>query len=119
MIEKPDKSAKEERRERMKRRSLYIGEQAPIAIFRDEGYCIFCYFVEGKLVPYEEVHHFYGRGREEGDWREHYSSLGCVCKKHHPRPIHVEGKHPEIEKVLRMANKNPINSRFVRPESEE
>lgn len=116
-FEKPKKSAKEERRERMKRRGEYVQEQAQIAIHRDGGFCVFCWFWEGKRVPYEEVHHFFGRGRDEGDSREHYTSLVCTCKPHHPGPVYYPEKHPELMEVLGLANSRPINRRFKHQEN--
>lgn len=97
------------------------------AIERDGSLCIFCYFLDDeripvsappfKVTPREEVHHVYGRGREAGDRREHYTSLACTCKSCHPLPIQTPGgnEHLEwVETALRMANDTPINKRFIK-----
>jgi hypothetical protein len=112
-IIKPLQSLKMTRMERRARRSKYIQTQAAITLDRDLGYCIFCWFNDNRIVIADDIHHFYGRGRDENDWREHYTSLGCVCRKHHPGPIKVVGKHPELEEVLEKANRHPINRRFL------
>lgn len=116
MIEKPEKTAKEERRERMKRRGEYAQLQAQRVVFRDNGLCINCYFVHGRAKKYDEVHHFYGRGRDAGDWREHHTSLGCLCRSCHRKfgPIQTKGTRPEQELILQRANEDPINQRYRR-----
>jgi hypothetical protein len=116
MIEKPEKSAKEERRERMHRRGEYASAQAQQTIFRDDALCINCFFTYGIVREFDEVHHFYGRGRDADDWREHHSSMGCLCRKCHNKftPIKVKGTRPEQEKVLEQANEDPINLRWRR-----
>lgn len=113
-LEKPSKSAKEERRERMRRRGNYARKQAAITIFRDNATCIVCWHKLGLDTAYDEVHHFYGRGTDEDDWREHHSSLGCLCKIHHGhfRPIEFKGSRQEEEWVLERANKYPINKKY-------
>ena len=74
-----------------------------------------CWFWDDKETPFEEVHHFYGRGRDAGDWREHYTSLGCTCRAHHPQPMKVRNKHQKLEKVVKKLNDDPINQRFKHP----
>ena len=83
---------------------------------RDGGFCAICYFRDGVETPFEEVHHVYSRGKKEGDWREHYTSLLCVCKKCHPLPIITPGGSARlgwVEEVLRKANAKPINKDFI------
>jgi len=89
--------------------------QSARAIERDNSQCIFCWFLEGKVTLREEIHHVYSRGKEARDWREHYRSLACTCKRHHPLPIQTPGANPNlayVEAVLKMANDTPINPGF-------
>ena len=60
----------------------YRKEQYALAWERDKGLCVVC----GK--PAQDTHHIWGHGKYAGHWREHYTSLMCVCRKHHPRPIY-------------------------------
>ena len=94
---------------------LYRQVQAALAIERDHSYCVFCYFMDGRIVPRADVHHVYGRGKRAGDWREHYRHLLCTCRKHHPLPIQTPGGNPDlayVEQVMANANETPIDPYF-------
>jgi len=96
----------------------YRRVQAALAISRDNSLCVVCYFTDGLRVNREEVHHVFGRGIVAGDYREHYTNLMCVCRKHHPHPI--KGDVPKlemewIEHIRKQANKTPINPHFIIP----
>ena len=69
----------------------YRQEQYLLAIERDGGLCRYC------RKSAVDVHHKYGRGREAGDPREHYSNLECVCRECDQRIVD-----------LRITNKNPL-----------
>ncbi len=89
--------------------------QSKLAILRDRDQCAFCWFLLGVEERREEIHHVYGRGKKAGDWREHYTSLVCTCRRHHPLPIQTPGGNPNldwVEAVLKMANEMPINANF-------
>jgi len=73
-------SKKEENGERKQKLEEYRREQYLLAIERDGGMCCYC----GKSAA--DVHHKYGRDREAGDPKEHYSNLECVCRESHPPP---------------------------------
>ena len=70
--------ARDNRRERLR---VYRREQYALAMDRDRGRCVFC----GE--PAVDVHHAYGRARDIGSPREHFTSLMCVCRKCHPGRI--------------------------------
>ncbi len=97
-----------------KRLAEYRQKQANLARVRDGGYCVVCYFLLGLKVKASDVHHVYGRGVSVDDPREHYTSLICVCRKHHPQPIRVAPKEDQqwIVDVLKPANEKPINGDF-------
>jgi hypothetical protein len=93
----------------------YRRTNVTIAILRDDNLCVFCWFLSGKRTRRDDVHHVFSRGKTAGDWREHYTSLVCTCKAHHPMPIQVPGASQNltwVEDVLRQANERPINSNF-------
>lgn len=77
----------------------YRKEQYALAQERDNDLCVFC----GK--PRDDVHHVYGHGKYAGDWREHYTSLMCVCRKHHPAPIFHKPAGPKLAYVERKLEK--------------
>ena len=68
---------KVENAKRLRELRTYRREQYLLAAERDRGLC-HC----GKLAV--DIHHVYGRGRQAGDWREHYEQLRCVCRECHP-----------------------------------
>jgi len=82
------------------------------------------WFAAHELVPYDEVHHVYGRAKRKASgpldlgeyWREHYTSLICVCRYCHPQPINGKpgssAKLAWVEEYLRKANATPINRGF-------
>lgn len=113
---KPKKSDREsENRKRKIDLVSYRMVQSALAIDRDHDQCVVCKFVLGADTPRADVHHVYGRGRVAGDWREQYTSLMCVCKKHHPLPIQTPGGNEElawVEAVRAQANDTPINKKF-------
>lgn len=93
----------------------YRRTQCAIVIERDADLCVICYFKHNRIRMRQEIHHVYSRGRETGDWREHYTSLMCVCKECHPLPIQVPGASANlgwVEDILRMANETPIDPAF-------
>lgn len=96
---------------RQDRVKAYRSEQAKLAIYRDNALCAIHFFSHGVRRPYEEVHHVFGRGRDAGDWREHVSSLLCVCRQCHPAGAAraPNGPHHPIIRILRKANTSPIN----------
>ena len=89
----------------------YREQQALLAIHRDHALCAIHFFLFGERKPYEEVHHVFGRSRMAGDWKEHHSSLMCVCRACHPAGAARApyGSHEKYIDVLRRANKTPIN----------
>lgn len=103
------------KKDRQSRLGDYRRNQVALAILRDDSTCVFCWFSRGKRTPRTQVHHVYGRGRDAGDWREHYTNLLCVCNNCHPLPIQTPGANEDlayVEDVLRMANEEPINPSF-------
>lgn len=100
-----------------RKRSKLIQTQAPIAIERDGGLCTICYFLHNRTRRYQEVHHVYGRARNEDTlWREMAVNLLCVCKECHPPAIFQPGASASlghIEEVRVKANTTPINVSFI------
>ena len=99
---KPTKLARDAERAR-RRQDLYDYRrvQYRLANRRDGGHCVIC----GNRGM--DIHHVYGRGREAGDWREHYSKLMVVCRSCHPLPIVGDkaGKNLEwVEELLEEIN---------------
>ena len=101
MFPKPLKSDRKKARDDRKRcLDEYRKANYILAFERDGGKCVFC----GK--PAVDCHHCFGRGRDAGDWQEHYTSLLCVCRLCHPGRIvgdragknleYVEEKFKEI-----------------------
>ncbi len=87
-----------------------------LAIARDNGQCVFCWFQNHAEVPHTQVHHVYSRDRSAGGWREHYTNMLCVCNEHHPPPIIFPGASKNlswVEEVARQANEQPINEKFI------
>ncbi len=87
-----------------------------LAIARDNGQCVFCWFQYQKEVPHTQVHHVYSRDRSAGGWREHYTNMLCVCNEHHPPPIIFPGASKNlswVEDVARQANEQPMNEKFT------
>lgn len=93
----------------------YRRNQVALAILRDDSTCVFCWYLHGKRTARTQVHHVYGRGKDEGDWRENYTNLLCVCNDCHPLPIQTPGASANlgyVEDVRSLANENPINKKF-------
>lgn len=113
---KPEKGGRKKDKADQKSALLdYRRVQSALAIQRDENLCAICYFQYNRATPRAEIHHVYGRGKHAGDWREHYSSLLCVCKACHPSPIRDPGGNASllwVEAVLAQANALPINKKF-------
>ena len=93
----------------------YRNKNAMLAIYRDNDKCVICWFRDGIETNSTQVHHVYGRGREYGDWREHYTNLMCVCNECHPQPI----KHKPagdnlkwVEDIAKKMNLFTINKDF-------
>ena len=93
--------------------------QAALAVYRDDGYCVRCYW-NGKLRPYEHVHHVFGRGTEVDSVNEQYDTLLCLCIECHGdfNPVRVPTKEIALEQLmlLNKANEVPVNSRFCDPQ---
>lgn len=113
---KPAKGGKKREMEARKHTlSVFRRVNAARAIERDNGQCVICYYNHGVEQRYDDVHHVYGRGREAGDDREHYTSLMCVCRGCHPMPIQTPGANASlywVEHTLILANNDPINRAF-------
>lgn len=113
---KPEKGGKKREDDKRKRAlQKYRGSQVPIAISRDNDQCAICHFKHGRYRKRQEVHHVYSRGRKSGDFREHYTSMLCVCKECHPPPIQIPGGSATlgwVEDILKRANETPINGKF-------
>lgn len=117
MIPKPTKKSRTDEKE-AKKAALkeYRAQQRKLAVFRDNGLCTIHYFLEHEEVPYDEVHHVYGRAKEAGHWRENHASLLCVCRDCHPPPIQNIGASKNlgwVEYVMRLANSDPINRDYI------
>jgi len=80
---KPQRGAKKKANEKRKRElAAYRKEQFTLAYARDNGGCRIC-----EIARADDCHHILGRGREAGDFREHYTNLMFVCRTCHPLPI--------------------------------
>jgi len=109
-------SRAEEKSSRLHALKKFREQQYQYAKIRDNGACTICFYNNGVLRNASEVHHVYSRGRARGDWREHFTSLLCVCQQCHPMPIQIPGANSSlswVEEVLLKANSNPINKSFV------
>lgn len=113
---KPTKESRvREKAKRLEDLRAYRREQVAIAILRDNDQCAIHFFLHGENRRREEVHHIYSRGRQAGDFREHYTSLLCVCKECHPMAIQTPGASATlgwVEEIARKANETPINTEF-------
>lgn len=115
------KPTKRERAQVVRERKSSLGDyrriQAALAIERDNAQCVFCHFIYGKTTDSADVHHVWGRGKTAGDYREHYTSLLCTCREHHPQPILTGGDlHLDyVQQIRVLANDVPINPRFIKP----
>lgn len=63
------------------RKQMYL-----IVAERSNSRCEICLWGVGN-----DMHHVYGRGKNEQDWREQETALLCVCRTCHPLPIQVPG----------------------------
>lgn len=94
--------------------------QYMLAKSRDDGWCVFCYFLKGVRTPAADVHHVYSRGKHAKDWREQYFVMLCTCRHCHPPAMHggqgTSEKLAYVERVLCRANQTPINRHFKRHE---
>lgn len=102
-------SRTEERRKRLK---AYREEQRALAIRRDGGACQLHLRLKGELVRGTEVHHVHRRGRREGDERERYINLLCLCPSCHHAVHDYEISVVDIMRVLAKANRSPANEDF-------
>lgn len=94
--------------------SEYRSRNAKLAIYRDDGMCVICWFRYNRKRLSTQVHHIYGRSRQP-DWREHYTSLMGVCNECHPKPIiHKPASESMvwIEEIAEKMNDTPINKDF-------
>lgn len=85
----------------------YRKEQRWLAFQRDDGLCQICLREHNRLRRADDVHHVFGRSRRV-DWREHHTSLMCVCRECHPSPLYLhnpETSDHEIAKLMRNINK--------------
>jgi hypothetical protein len=91
-------------------------KQFELAYLRDNGLCVFCYFLRGVRTHAADVHHVYGRGKYKGSWREDFRMMVCTCRRCHPQPIYggqgTSIKLKYVETMLDRANQTPINSLF-------
>ena len=93
-------------------------KQRIIAISRDSGCCVFCHYVLDRERHYAHVHHVYGRGIKDSDWRENYDVLLCLCLMCHEklRPLRYKRVTPTLaEQLVAKANEFPINPDFEHP----
>lgn len=116
MYPKPTKRERvKEKEDKKKSLIAYRRHQSALAILRDNDQCVICWFVHKRVRRREHIHHVYSRGREAGDWREHYINLMCVCASCHPLPIQTPGGSANlgwVEDVREQMNNDPINSGF-------
>lgn len=89
----------------------YRSIQRRVALYRDDGCCVWCAKVDRKLTPAVDVHHVYGRGVKIGSEKEVYTSLLSLCRKHHIM-VDAEKSSERVVELLRRANDNPINHYF-------
>lgn len=109
-------SKKEEKAEKKALLDEYREIQKRLAVRRDDGYCVFCFFLLGVREHAVDVHHVFGRGKDIEDIREDCTSLLCTCRHHHPGPILTEIPSPEQDYIVAvgiMANRTPINETVV------
>lgn len=116
-VQKPSKS---DRLKIKKEQKTDLGSfrriQSALAIQRDGNLCAICWFQHNRETPRADIHHVYGHGKKAGDWREHHTSLLCVCKSCHPSPIRDPGGNAAllwVEAVLAQANTTPINKKYL------
>ncbi len=113
---KPTRDQREaEKRSKKQGLKEWRQKNVEVAISRDAGYCVICWFRDNKKVPYQEVHHVFSRGNSWGDWHEDYHNLMCVCQACHPQPIITPGASANlgwVEDILKKANDTPINEDF-------
>lgn len=115
MNPKPQKGARKERKEYVSNAlKEYRREQFAIAAQRDGGWCVFCRIIDERFMPMDDVHHVFGHGTTERSPKEHFTSLICVCRKHHPQPISCGGVDEKDIRVRmwRSANLYPHNKAF-------
>jgi hypothetical protein len=119
-LEKPSKARRRKQEKKIKETAKeYRQEQRTLAIFRDDGFCTACYFLDGRRQKAQDVHHVYGRAITKNvptDKKEHFSSLLCLCREHHNQIGIIRragsGKYSWVEDVLEKANTTPINKEF-------
>lgn len=116
-LPKPTKAERRVAEEAQKKAlAQYRFIQSSFAILRDDNLCVFCWFLKGKRTRRADIHHIYGRGKEAGDWREHFTCLLSTCRECHPLPIQTPGGNADlayVEEVRKKANETPINKRFA------
>jgi len=108
----------EEKKEELIELKEYRSIQATMAINRDAGLCVNCYWFQEKIQPYDHVHHTEGRGTKE---KEQYTKLLCLCAYCHNlfSPIKFPNKEIHIDQkyLILLANRFPINQEFTPPKS--
>lgn len=63
---------------------LYRDEQRQLALERDSGWCVWCFYKKKILTSAIEVHHVYGRGTlKTKDEYERYIFLLSLCRSCH------------------------------------
>lgn len=115
MLPKPTKADRLSKRQKEKELlAEYRVKQRTLAIYRDGGYCVICWFKYNRRTVFTQVHHTYGRGRTIDDYREHFEYLMCVCDNCHPQPIKsVAGNNLEyVEQIRVQSNRNPIREQI-------
>lgn len=115
-LEKPSKEKRLEERKQLKEAIRKFREQQrAIAIYRDSGFCVVCYFTLGVKKLADDVHHVYGRASGEAVFtssKENHKSLCSLCRKHHNSVGSIRKKGSSwdfIIGILQLANDTPIN----------
>lgn len=116
-IKKTRSERKKEEAEKRNALRDYRRIQYRRAIERDDGKCVFCWFIHQRIREAVDVHHVFGRANKNGKdlWKEEYTSLLCTCRECHPLPIKIEGGSSQlsyVEDVLVQATNFPINKNF-------
>jgi hypothetical protein len=94
--------------------SEYRVIQRRLAILRDDGCCVLCWKEKHKRIPFDDVHHVYGRSHKLNE-KENYRNLLSLCRSCHQSLDairSVDSNFIWVAEVLEYANKFPINVLF-------
>ena len=72
---------------------------------RAKGICEIQKLCKGNVMC--EIHHVYGRGKNQHDWREQADVMLATCRKCHPQPIKHKPAGPKlawVEEILEEVN---------------